>query len=176
MFDIHLDCEDVAQSQMCVCVCDKTGTSLSSEGKIQEKGLIFQRNHSVFFMRKNHKQQFPPASLQLPYCLCPLIASFCRGGAKQSSGFDLHSFEKLMNSLEGTGGQKRSSPFVDRLDSIPGQCLIRLLGGDGRIVKRVPAPLIWALPHPSNVSICCQVVHRLVSTQKFDFTGCQPNF
>lgn len=104
----------------CVCVCDKTGLSESFIlRKIEEKGPIFQCNHSVslilFFMLKNHKQLFLPVLFS--YCIVFILSQhFLR-----DSPLDLRCFFwfcKCMNSLREQVGSW-SCLFVDCLDSNP---------------------------------------------------------
>ena len=141
-----------------VCVCDKTGMSLSSGAKCGRKGLIFQRNHSglryVFFTLKNPhaaiSPQFPSATT-LSSSFDNIIPSQC------SPPLICIPLKSAWIHWRGTGGVgKVVVSLWTALSLIPGQCLIQLLGSGGQMFPDKRQPHLSGRRLAHHVSLSCQ--------------------
>lgn len=79
MFDMDLDCEGAAWSQMCVFVIKQVWVfylreQTGEKADLPVRALCFTL---LFLMLHDHKHQFYPASLQPRHCPHPLTTTFC---------------------------------------------------------------------------------------------------
>lgn len=79
MFDMDLDCEGAAWSQMCVFVIKQVWVFYLREQTGERADLAVQALcfTLLFLMLHDHKHQFYPASLQPRHCPHPLTTTFC---------------------------------------------------------------------------------------------------
>lgn len=154
----------------CVCVCDKTGTSLSFAGKYRSRGwsscaiIVFR----FVFHAEEPQTTISPSFLQLPHCLHPLITSICWETVTLIC--ILLKKKKKMNLLEGTGGELVVSvcglPWVD---SQP--VFNSAIGRQWANVQTHARFAYEGTASSFDMSISCQVVPRLVSIPEVWFHG-----
>lgn len=147
MFDIHLDSEGGVQSQVCVYVCDGMGVTLSSEGKHRRNVWSSIVIILLCFLLFHVEEPKTTIFRKFPFFSYHIVLSFDSIDLCGDTLICILLKHSWIHWREQVGNW--SPLFVACLESIPCQCLIQLLGGNGQVFKQMPASLIGALPHPS---------------------------